>query len=140
MSQERGLRLLIGAATVAVVSCTLGALAYLHMPLPPDGDPVLGSPMVVMFENEGCTWCEGFRKKAARAYMSSEYGSKAPLKFLSVDDGPPPKRYRFSGPRVAPLLVLFDQYGRELDRIGYEPATSEPIESMVRRGLRRAKG
>ncbi len=90
-----------------------------------------------MFETESCVWCENFRRKTARDYQSSEYASKAPIKFMSVDDGPPPKRYRLTSFKASPMLVLFDQYGREMDRIVSEPANSETVETLVRRNLRR---
>lgn len=137
MNSDQNLRLILAAASVAVVSCVLGALAYLHRPLRPDGEAVLGSPQLVMFETESCVWCENFRRKTARDYQSSEYASKAPIKFMSVDDGPPPKRYRLTSFKASPMLVLFDQYGREMDRIVSEPANSETVETLVRRNLRR---
>jgi hypothetical protein len=140
MHSDRNLRLLLGAGTLAVVSSLLGVLAWVHKPLPPDGDPVLGSPQLVMFETDKCGWCENFRRKAAREYLSTEASSRAPLKYMSVDDGPPPKRYRLDSFSRSPMLVLFDQYGRELARLVKEPANGEALESMVRRNLRNVKG
>lgn len=140
MHSDKNLRLILAAGSLAVVCSLLGALAWLHKPLAPDGEPVLGSPQLVMFETEKCGWCEKFRRKTARDYQSTEYASLAPLKYMSVDDGPPPKRYRLSSFSASPMLVLFDQYGRELARIEKEPVGSEAIESMVRRNLRNFKG
>jgi hypothetical protein len=137
MRTDRNLRLLLGAATVAIASSVVGALAFMHRPLPPDGDPVLGGPQLIMFEVDGCKWCEQFRRKTARAYLETEWASKAPLRYMSVDDGPPPKRYRLASFSKSPSLVLFDAYGREVDRIDGEPKDSAAIESLVRRNLRR---
>jgi hypothetical protein len=137
MRTDRNLRLLLGAATIAVVSSVVGALAYMHRPLPPEGDAVLGGPQLILFEVEGCKWCEQFRRKTARAYLETEWASKAPLRYMSVDDGPPPKRYRLTSFSRTPTLVLFDPYGREVDRIEGEPKDSAAIESLVRRNLRR---
>ena len=137
MQSDNNLRLIFGAASVAVVSAALGGLAYFHRPLAPDGEAVLGGAQLVMFETEACTWCEKFRRKTAREYQNSEFAGKAPLKFMSVDDGPPPKRYRLTSFKSSPMLVLFDQYGREMDRIVSEPASSEMVETMVRRNLRK---
>lgn len=140
MHSERQLRIILGAGALAVVSSILGVLAWLHKPLAPDGEPVLGSPQLVMFETDKCGWCEKFRRKIARDYQSTECASRAPLKFMSVDDGPPPKRYRLASFAPSPMLVLFDQYGRELARLEKEPASSEVIEQMVRRNLRGIRG
>ena len=137
MYSDRQLRVVLGAGALAVVSGLLGGLAYLNRPMAPDGDPVLGSPQLVMFETDNCGWCEKFRRTSAREYQTTEYATKAPLRFMSVEDGPPPKRYRLDGFSKSPMLVMFDQYGRELGRIDYEPKNSAAIELMVRRGLNR---
>lgn len=140
MHSDRNLRIILGAGTLAVVCSLLGVLAWLHRPLAPDGEAVLGSPQFVMFETDKCAWCEKFRRQTARDYQATEYASHAPLKYMSVDDGPPPKRYRLSSFSRSPMLVLFDQYGRELARLEKEPASSEAVEAMVRRNLRNIKG
>ena len=124
MHTDRSLRLILGAATIAVVSSILGGLAWLHRPLPPDGEPVLGTAQLVMFETDKCSWCEKFRRKTAREYQTTEYASRAPLKFMSVDDGPPPKRYRlvsFSATRV----------------VSYTNTTRAANGPRIRRGSRR---
>jgi hypothetical protein len=137
MQNDGKLRLLLGAATIAIASCTLGALAYMHRPLAPDGDPVLGSPQLILLEYENCGWCEQFRRKTARAFLESEWSKKATLRYMSVDDGPPPKRYKITAFSRATTLVLFDAYGREIDRIEGEPKDSAAVESLVRRNMRR---
>ena len=137
MHTDRSLVLLMGAGMLAVVSGVLAALAYAHQPMAPDGDPVLGTPQLIMFETDTCDWCDGFRRKAAKDYAGSEFAGKAPLRFMSVDDGPPPKKYRLVSFRKSPMLVLFDQFGRELDRIQGDPGSSDAVQSLVRRNLRR---
>ncbi len=137
MRSDRNLTFLLGAATLSVICAGLGGLAYLARPLPPDGDPILGTAQLVMFETDLCSWCEQFRRKTARQYQSTDYAQRAPLRFMSVDDGPPPKRYRLTSFRPAPMLVLFDEYGRELARLEKEPASSEIVETLVRRNLRK---
>ena len=136
MYSDRQLRVLLGAAAVAVVSAALGGLAYLNKPLAPEGDPVFGSPQLVIFETESCGWCDTFRHNTARTYEKSEFAEKAPIKYLSIDDGPPPKRYRLDGGVRGPMVVMFDQYGRELGRMA-SPPTEDAIEALVRHGLKR---
>lgn len=138
MEYDRRLRMILGAASLAVVSLILVGLAFLHRPLPPDGEAVLGTPQFVVFETESCSWCQNFRRKAAREYQGTDYANRAPLRFMSVDDGPPPARYRLNSFSPTPMLVLFDKYGRELARMEKEPANSEVLESLVRRNLRKS--
>ena len=128
--------MLLGAASIAVVSGALGALTFLSRPVPPDGDPVLGTAQLLMLETDSCEPCEKFRRKAGRDYQASDLAGRAPLRFVSVEDGPPPKRYRLSYFSKSPALVLFDQYGRELDRLNKVPASAEIVEAFVRRHLR----
>lgn len=137
MHTDRSLRVILLCGTVAIVSAALGGLVYLNKPMPPDGEPVLGSPQLIMFETENCGWCEQFRRKIAKEYQTSEYAGQAPLRFISVDEGPPPKRYRLNSFSRSPMLVIFDQYGRELDRLESDPGTNANVETLVRRSLRR---
>ena len=137
MYSDRQLRVLMGAGVVAVVSAALGALSFANRPMAPDGDPVLGSAQLVMFETDDCRWCENFRRKTARVYAESDAASKAPIRFMSIEDGPPPKRYRLASFSKTPMLVMFDPYGRELGRIAKETMSAEDIETLVRRNLRR---
>ena len=139
MHTERSLRTILLAGSIAVASSGLALLAYLHQPMAPDGEPVLGSPQLIMFETDKCDWCERFRSSLAKQYQRSEFATQAPLRFISVDDGPPPRRYRLRSFNGGPMLVLFDQYGRELDRIDTDPKTSDAVQSLVRRNLRRVK-
>ena len=136
MYSDNQLRIMFGAGSIALVSALLGGLAYFSRPLPPDGDPVLGTPQLVMFETDGCDWCEKFRRKTARDFQETSAAAQAPLRYMSIQDGPPPKRYRLESFSRSPMLVLFDQYGRELGRIDSEPKNSAAIESLVRRNLR----
>ena len=136
MYSDSQLRIMFGAGALAVVSAILGGLAYLSRPLPPDGDPILGSPQLVMFETDSCDWCEKFRRKTAREFQATSYSAQAPMRFMSIQDGPPPKRYRPVSNIGSPMLVLFDQYGRELGRLDSEPKNSAAIESLIRRNLR----
>jgi hypothetical protein len=137
MHTEKSLRYLLLAMTIAIVSGTLGALAFFSRPEPPVGDAVLGSPQLVLFELDDCAWCQSFRRKAGREFQGSEMAGVAGLKYLSIEDGPPPKRYKLQAFRQIPMLILFDAYGREMERITSEPRSSAEVEALVRRNLKR---
>jgi hypothetical protein len=137
MHSERSLKLILAAASVALVSGTLGALAYFSRPTPPDGDAVLGGPQLVLFELDDCGWCQSFRRKAGRQYLEGEHADKAALRYISIEDGPPPKRYRMNSYRQTPMLVLFDAYGREVERVTSELKDGAAVETLVRRNLKR---
>ncbi len=137
MRSDTNLRILLGAATVAVVSACLGALAYFSKPDVPDGEAVLGGPQLVLFEVDDCAWCQSFRRKAGRQFLESKLANDAGLRYMSIADGPPPKRYRLSSFQKSPMLVLFDPYGREMERLTSEPKDGSEIEAMVRRNLKR---
>ena len=136
MRTDRSLRILLGAASIAFVTSALGGLAYLSRPVAPDGEPVLGTAQLLMLETDSCDLCEKFRRKAGRDYQTTELAGSAPLRFLNVEDGPPPKRYRLSYFSKSPTLVLFDKYGRELDRLSKLPLTADAVEVFVRRHMR----
>ena len=133
---DKNLRLLLLSGALTLTSGILALLVLFHRPLQPDGDAVLGTPQLVLFETERCDWCEDFRVKVGRPYNGTEYAGRAPLKYISVDDGPPPKRYRLRDDVRKAALIIFDQYGREIDRFDSEPKTADAVVTMVRKGLR----
>lgn len=137
MRTDTNLRILLGAATIAVVSASLGAVAYFSRPLPPDGEAVLGSPQLVLFELDDCIWCRSFRRNAGRQFLEGQLSGLAGLRYLSIEDGPPPKRYRLTSYRQSPMLVLFDPYGREMERLTSEPKDGAEVEALVRRNMKR---
>lgn len=135
---DKKLRLMLLSGSIALTSCVLALLVLFHRPLAPDGEAVLGSPQLVLFESERCDWCEDFRATIGRAYNADEISARAPLRYISVDDGETPKRYRTQGGIGIAALVIFDQYGRELNRYGRLPKTADDVITMVRKGLRNA--
>ena len=137
MQTDTSLRILLGAATIAVFSAGLGTLAYFSRPEAPDGEAVLGGPQLVLFELDDCTWCQSFRRKAGRQFLEGQLSGAAGLRYMSIADGPPPKRYRLSSFRQSPMLVMFDPYGREMERLTSEPKDGAEVEAMVRRNLKR---
>jgi hypothetical protein len=137
MQKDQYLRLLLGAMTVALVSGTLGALAYFSRPEPPVGEAILGAPQLVLFELDDCGWCQSFRRRAGREFQTTEMSNKAGLRYMSIEDGPPPKRYKLHAFKQVPMLILFDAYGREMERTLTEPKDGAEVEAMVRRNLKR---
>ncbi len=137
MYTEKNLSNLLMAMSIALASGTLGALAFFSRPEPPVGDAVLGGAQLVLFELDDCRWCLSFRRKVAREFQLTEMANIASLKYLSIDDGPPPKRYKLQAYRQVPMLILFDAYGREMERMTREPSTGAEVEAMVRRNLKR---
>jgi hypothetical protein len=135
---EKKLRLMLLSGSIALTSCVLALLVLFHRPLAPDGVAVLGTPQLVLFEGENCKWCEDFRVTIGRSYNSSEMATRAPLRYISVDDSAPPKRYRVLRGVGRSALVVFDQYGREMDRYGKAPEDADAVISMVRKSLRKA--
>ncbi|NOU06165.1 MAG: hypothetical protein HOO99_08285 [Hyphomicrobiaceae bacterium] len=133
---EKKLRIMLLSGSIALTSSVLALLVLFHRPLAPDGDAVLGTPQLVLFESDRCNWCENFRVSIGRAYNASEISARAPLRYISVDDGAPPRRYRVLGDVGQSALVIFDQYGREMDRYGKAPATADDVIAMVRKRLR----
>ncbi|HRK18676.1 MAG TPA: hypothetical protein PK970_06945 [Hyphomicrobiaceae bacterium] len=135
---DKQLRVLLFSGILAIAAGVLAVLTLFHRPLPPDGDPVLGSAQVVVFELDDCALCQPFRKKLAPLYYDSEFGEAAPIRYVNIDGTEPPKRYRLKSPVEWPTVVFFDPYGRELARLDKFPEKIDPVISMVRRHIRYA--
>lgn len=74
---------------------------------------------LVVFEADGCVYCENFRTDALPLYRSSQLGRDAPVRFVNVSRSDETKMGLSSAITVAPTIVLFHE-GREVDRIvGY---------------------
>ena len=74
---------------------------------------------LVMFEQAGCAWCEGFDREVAPGYGKSAEGLRAPLRRVDMTRAVPADLAFIEVERLTPLFVLVDQ-GREIGRIrGY---------------------
>lgn len=129
------LRIMLFSGVLAIAAGVLALLLLFHRPLRPDGDAVLGTAQLVVFEIDDCDLCPKFRKKIAPVYYDSGVGEGAPIRYITID-GPPPKRYRLKSPVDWPTVVFFDPYGRELARLDKFPDDAEPVIGMVRRHMR----
>jgi len=90
---------------------------------PPAGDGAaitFGRPQLIMFEEEGCVWCQRFKEGIMPAYPKTEEGKRAPLRLVDIHAPRPRGLEHIKGIRVSPTFVLLDAKGREVGRIeGY---------------------
>ncbi len=107
--------------------CPIGRLASMALALlvaaiwsAPGGTP--GSAQaaeLVMFETQGCTWCEVWDAEIGAVYHKTEEGRAAPLRRVDIDEPRPPGLTTLQGVVYTPTFVLLDA-GREVGRIlGY---------------------
>ena len=110
----RKLARLISAA-LAVMLPSIGATAGRDA-----AKPVPASPYeLVVFEADGCIYCENFRQDVLPLYKASKIGRDTPIRFVNVSRADETKMGLNGGITVAPTVVLMHQ-GQELDRIvGY---------------------
>jgi hypothetical protein len=74
---------------------------------------------LLMFRTAGCPWCAAWDRQIAPAYPNTEFGRRAPVRFVDMDRREPPGATLRSPPRFSPTFVLVDA-GREVGRIeGY---------------------
>ena len=74
---------------------------------------------LVMFEAEGCTWCEVWDQEIGAVYHKTEEGRTAPLRRVDIDEPRPPGLESLQGVVYTPTFVLLDA-GHEVGRIlGY---------------------
>jgi thioredoxin-related protein len=74
---------------------------------------------LVMFAQDGCSWCEAFDREIGAIYNNTEDGLRAPLRRVDIARSLPPDLSFVQVERLTPLFVLVDK-GREIGRIrGY---------------------
>lgn len=86
----------------------------------PDGDATLTTRMeLVVFEANGCTYCEVFRQNVVPFYRVTEKSRVAPLRFVNLSRADESK-LRLNAPiTMVPTVVLLEN-GQELGRVtGY---------------------
>jgi thioredoxin-related protein len=94
-----------------------GVLAVLSICL--CGVASAGSTELIMFEEDGCGWCERWNKEVGIVYHKTVEGKRAPLRRMDIHE-PLPRELRFIAKGgYTPTFVLVDQE-REIGRIrGY---------------------
>lgn len=74
---------------------------------------------LIVFEADGCAYCEVFRRDVLPLYADSQVSRDAPLRFVNVSRSDETKLGLNYAITIAPTVVLL-QNGREVDRItGY---------------------
>ena len=80
------------------------------------------SAELVLFEFDGCLWCEQWKSDVGPYYHDTAEGQAAPLRVVDLFDKRPKHLRRIRPVRATPTFVLVDE-GRELGRItGYTGA------------------
>ena len=75
---------------------------------------------LLMFNQEGCAWCERWEREAGGAYAKTSEGQAAPLRRIHIRDQASAGVALDLPVRFTPTFVLADQ-GREIARItGYQ--------------------
>jgi thioredoxin-related protein len=74
---------------------------------------------LLMFEQDGCHWCEIWDQKISRIYPKTLEGRTAPLQRVEIRSGIPKGMTLTSAPQFTPTFVVVDN-GTEIGRIeGY---------------------
>jgi thioredoxin-related protein len=74
---------------------------------------------LILFEQDGCAWCETFNREIGPIYPKTSEGQRAPLRRVNIDQPLPSDLAFISVERLAPLFVLVEN-GHEIGRIrGY---------------------
>lgn len=92
---------------------------------------------LLLFETDGCYWCDLWKDEVGDYYHKTREGSIAPLRIVDMDEDIPAD-LAFVGPvRASPTFVLIDR-GRELARIvGY--AGEDGFWTLMDRALERIR-
>ena len=83
------------------------------------GATLVTAAELIMFERDGCPWCEKFDREVGPVYPKTPEGVRAPLRRLHIYKPLPGDLAFIKMERLTPLFVLVDD-GREIGRIrGY---------------------
>ena len=109
------LLIIISAAAVAVLPFSASGAGRANVK---PGAPT--SPFeLVVFEADGCVYCDVFRTDVLPLYKESQIGRETPIRFVNVSRSDESKMGLSGGITVVPTVVLMNQ-GQEVERIvGY---------------------
>lgn len=81
--------------------------------------PVHAETRLLMFDDEGCYWCESWKEEIGPIYPKTTEGKLAPLQVVSIHDKLPEGTHLKRQVVYTPTFVLMDE-GEEISRIeGY---------------------
>lgn len=94
----------------AVMAAAFSALLF---------SPLKAETILIMFDDEGCPYCELWKRQIGPIYPKTAESEIAPLMIIDVDDPLPVGITIESAPVYTPTFVLVDN-GQEIDRLlGY---------------------
>jgi len=97
--------------------CSAGVLIVVTLCL--NGAALAGSTQLIMFEEDGCGWCERWNEEVGVIYHKTTEGKRAPLRRVDIHEPIPSELKFIVKGGYTPTFVLVDQ-GREIGRIrGY---------------------
>lgn len=74
---------------------------------------------MIMFDQDGCVWCERFEAEIAPAWPKTEQGKRAPLRRVDIHEPLPGDLTWITVERFTPSFVLVEN-GKEIARLrGY---------------------
>ena len=74
------------------------------------------SAELLLFEQEGCEWCEEWHKEVGVSYLLTQIGKRIPLRRLDIGDPVPSEITLSSGIVFTPTFVLVENR-KEIGRI-----------------------
>lgn len=93
------------------------ALSAFLVALPLGTDKVrAGDTELLMFEADGCSYCERWHDEIGEGYHLTEESRVAPLRTIDIDENRPSEFEHIKGVRYTPTFVVLDK-GREVGRI-----------------------
>ena len=78
---------------------------------------------LIMLEEDGCPWCELWRKEVGVIYSKTDEGKKAPLRVVDIHETLPDDLKFLTKGGFTPTFVLIDK-GMEIGRIRGYPGES----------------
>lgn len=109
------MRKLLSVVLLVLGAFSIGSSGYAARDTAPPATPL----ELIVFEVDGCDFCEVFRRDVLPQYKSAPAAKRAPIRFVDINKVDTDKMALRSNVTTVPTVVLM-QDGREFDRItGY---------------------